>query len=347
VSRGVLAQSGTGPVARRTIGYRGAGRRLFVRNVDNNGILFPREDGGTSLPAVVAAIFQFRGAMEPKHYFWLSTGAAVLTILLKTFAWWLTGSMGLLSDALESFVNLAGAIFALWMITVARQPPDAEHPLGHGKAEYFSSGFEGLLIFAAAAAIIYSAVGRLLAPHALESVSLGLVFSGVSTAINFGTAVALRRASGRFNSIALEADSKHLMTDVWTSVGVVVGVVLVGVSGWIWLDAVVAILVGVHILGEGWRLLRTSAHGLMDATVSEETLGTIEAILARFAARGVGYRNLRTRRAGADNFVYVDIVVPREWNIVQAHDVLDEVEEAVKAQVPRAYVVTHPEPADR
>jgi cation diffusion facilitator family transporter len=310
-------------------------------------MLIARRSGGVRAPATAAMIQRIREAMEPKHYFWLSTGAAVLTILLKTFAWWLTGSMGLLSDALESFVNLAGATFALWMITIARQPPDAEHPLGHGKAEYFSSGFEGLLIFAAAAAIIWSAVGRLLAPLPLESVGVGLAFSGVSTAINFGTATALHRASARFNSIALEADAKHLMTDVWTSVGVVVGVVLVGVSGWLWLDALVAIMVGVHILGEGWRLLRVSAHGLMDATVGGETLGKIEGILARFAARGVGYRNLRTRRAGADSFVYVDIVVPRDWNIVQAHDVLDEVEEAVKSEVPRAYIVTHPEPADR
>jgi len=247
-------------------------------------------------------------SMEVRHYFWLATAAAVLTIVLKTLAWWTTGSVGLLSDAMESFVNLAGATFALWMVTIAKCPPDDNHQLGHGKAEYFSAGFEGVLILGAAAAIIWSAGLRLLEPQPLEG------------------------------------SSRHLMTDVWTSAGVVVGLILVGATGWLWLDAVVAILVGLHILWEGWALIRTSAHGLMDAALSTETVADIEGVLNHFAERGVSFANLRTRRAGADSFVYVDVRVPPEWTIVHTHDLLDEIETAVHRMLPGARVFTHPEP---
>ncbi|MBR0568859.1 cation transporter [Azoarcus sp. L1K30] len=282
--------------------------------------------------------------MEARHYFWLSTAAAVLTIVLKTLAWWTTGSIGLLSDAMESFVNLAGASFALWMITIAKCPPDDDHPLGHGKAEYFSAGFEGVLIFGAAGAIIWSAVARLFAPMPLESVGVGLAFSVGSSLINLGVAVSLGRAAVRLRSIALEGSSKHLMTDVWTSAGVVVGLTLASLTGWLWLDAVVAILVGLHILSEGWGLIRSSAHGLMDAALPGEVLETIETVLRRFADRGVEYADLRTRRAGAESFVYVDVLVPRDWNIVRTHDTLDEIEQAIRQAVPGAHVFTHPEP---
>lgn len=282
--------------------------------------------------------------MEARHYFWLSTAAAVATIAMKTMAWWLTGSMGLLSDAMESFVNLAGATFALWMITIAKCPPDEDHPLGHSKAEYFSSGFEGLLIFGAAAAIIWSAAMRLLEPQPLESVGLGLAFSVGSSVINLLVALAMRRASVRFRSIALEGGAKHLMTDVWTSAGVVTGVLLVGLTDWLWLDPVIAILVGLHILSEGWRLVRNSADGLMDAALPAETTAQIEQVLGRFHERGVRYANLRTRRAGSESFVYLDVLVPPAWSIVQTHELLDEIEADIEGLAPGMQVLTHPEP---
>lgn len=282
--------------------------------------------------------------MEPRHYFWLSTTAAVATICLKTLAWWMTGSMGLLSDAMESFVNLAGAVFALWMITIAKSPPDKDHPLGHSKAEYFSSGFEGILIFGAAGAIIWSAASRLFSPAPLEAVGLGLALSLGASLINLFVALAMKRASVRFRSMALEGGARHLMTDVWTSAGVIIGVALVGVTGWLWLDAAVAILVGFHILSEGWRLIRASAHGLMDAALPDATIQDIERTLATFSERGVSFSNLRTRRAGAQNYVYVDVLVPPDWTILKAHDLLDEIELAVKGFLPEATVITHPEP---
>jgi cation diffusion facilitator family transporter len=283
--------------------------------------------------------------LEPRHYFWMSTATAIVTIILKTTAWWITGSMGLLSDAMESFVNLAGATFALWMITIAKVGPDEDHPLGHTKAEYFSSGFEGILIFGAAAAIVWSASHRLFTPQPLESVGLGLVLSSASTGLNLVVALTLRRAAIHFRSIALEGGSRHLMTDVWTTAGVIIGVVLVGVTGWLWLDAVVAILVGLHILSEGWKLVRTSADGLMDAALPPDEVALIEDALRPYAGRGIGYKNLRTRRAGAAGFVYIDVLVPPTWNIVQTHDLLDEIESSIRQVLPEAHVLTHPEPA--
>lgn len=282
--------------------------------------------------------------MEVRHYFWLSTAAAVLTITLKTIAWWLTGSMGLLSDALESLVNLAAALFALTMVTIAKSPPDAEHPLGHSKAEYFSSGAEGMMIFFAAGAIIWSASQRLLSPQPLESVGLGLAFSAASSAINFGVAQAMQRASVKFRSIALQGGARHLMTDVWTSMGVIAGVFIVSLTGQLWLDAVIAIAVGLHILSEGWSLVRTSADGLMDAALPAETVGQIEVALQQHAARGVRFSNLRTRRAGSQSFVYVNVLVPPTWTIVQAHDLLDEIERDIHHIVPDSQIFTHPEP---
>lgn len=282
---------------------------------------------------------------EARHYFLLSTAAAVAAIILKFIAWWLTGSLALLSDAMESFVNLAGASFALWMITIASHPPDREHPLGHSKAEYFSSGFEGILIFGAAGAIIWSAVHRLLAPQPLESMGIGMAFSGASTLINFAVARSLHRASARFNSVALEGSARHLMTDVWTSVGVVIGLVLVLLTGYIWLDALVAMLVGLHILWEGGRLVKMSADGLMDAALPQESVQAIETVLEPYLERGVSYRNLRTRRAGARSFVYIDVLVPPNWTIVQAHALLDEIEASIQEILPEARVFSHPEPA--
>ena len=283
--------------------------------------------------------------MQAKHYFWLSTAAALVTIALKALAWQMTGSMGLASDAMESFVNLAGATFALWMITIARVPPDEDHPLGHGKAEYFSSGFEGLLIFGAAGAIIWSATGRLLAPTALEAVGLGLAVSAAASAINLFVALAMRRAARRFRSIALDGGARHLMTDVWTSGGVITGVALVSVTGWLWLDAAVAIAVGFHILAEGWHLIRASAHGLMDAGLEKDDLATVQATLDQLTTAEVGFSNLRTRRAGAQNFVYLDVRVPGQWTVAATHRELDRIEREIAAALPETVVFTHAEPA--
>lgn len=282
--------------------------------------------------------------MKAHHYFWLSTAAAVVTICLKTLAWQMTGSMGLGSDAMESFVNLAGAIFALWMITVAQLPPDEDHPMGHSKAEYFSSGFEGLLIFGAAGAIIWSSIGRLLHPEPLEQISIGLALSVGASFINLFVALSLKRAAKRFGSMALEGSSRHLMTDVWTSAGVVIGVLLVSVTGWLWLDAAVAIAVGCHILFEGFSLVRVSAHGLMDAALSAEALGTVERTLEGLRTAEIQFKNLRTRRAGARNFVYVDVLVPAHWTIERTHTLADSVERGVAAALPNTVVLTHAEP---
>lgn len=284
--------------------------------------------------------------MQAKHYFWLSTAAALATITLKGLAWQMTGSMGLASDAMESFVNLAGATFALWMITIARVPPDADHPLGHGKAEYFSSGFEGLLIFGAAGAIIWSATERLLAPTALEAVGLGLAVSAAASAINLFVALAMRRAARRFRSIALDGGARHLMTDVWTSGGVITGVALVSLTGWLWLDAVVAIAVGLHILAEGWHLIRASAQGLMDAGLEKDDLATVQTTLDQLTTAEIGFSNLRTRRAGAQNFVYLDVRVPGQWTVAATHRELDRIEREIAAALPETVVFTHAEPAE-
>lgn len=283
--------------------------------------------------------------MQAKHYFWLSTAAAVATICLKTLAWKMTGSMGLASDAMESFVNLAGATFALWMITIAYVPPDEDHPLGHSKAEYFSSGFEGLLIFGAAGAIIWSATSRLFAPEPLEAVGLGLAVSVGASAINLFVALAMRRAAVRFRSIALEGGSRHLMTDVWTSGGVIIGVALVSFTGWLRLDAVVAIAVGFHILLEGWHLIRASAHGLMDAALGEDNLKSVQSALNQLTTQEIGFANLRTRRAGSRNFVYVDVLVPGQWTVSATHAELDRIEREITSALPDTVVFTHAEPS--
>jgi cation diffusion facilitator family transporter len=281
---------------------------------------------------------------ERHHFAWLSIAAAVATILLKTVAWWLTGSVGLLSDALESFVNLAGASFALVMIVVAARPPDDDHPFGHAKAEYFSSGFEGILIFGAAAAIIWTAVDRLLAPQPLEAVGIGLAVSAVATAINLGVAIALRRAAARFRSIALEADARHLMTDVVTSVGVVAGVAAVALTGWLILDPLIAIAVGLNILLEGARMLRASVDGLMDRSLDAAELERLRAALDSLAARGIAWRGLRTRRAGSHAWIDVVVLVPGDWTVDAGHAVADEVEAMLAAIVEQATVLTHIEP---
>jgi cation diffusion facilitator family transporter len=285
--------------------------------------------------------------LERRHFAWLSIAAAVATIVLKAGAWWLTGSVGLLSDALESFVNLAGASFALWMILIAARPPDDDHPFGHGKAEYFSSGFEGILILGAAGAIIWAGAERLAAPRPLEALGPGLAIAALATAINFGVAIALRRAARRFHSIALEADSRHLMTDVVTSVGVVLGVGAVALTGWLVLDPLIAIAVGLNILVEGSRLIRTSVDGLMDRSLEEPEQARLREALDALAPRRVGWRRLRTRRSGAQAWIDVVVLVPGDWSVEVGHAIADEVEATLGEIVPNATIVTHLEPHPR
>lgn len=282
--------------------------------------------------------------MDRHHFAWLSIAAAVFTIALKTLAWWITGSVGLLSDALESFVNLAGASFALWMILVTQAPPDRQHPFGHGKAEYFSSGFEGILIFGAAFAIIWAALERLLAPQPLESPGWGLAWSAAATGINFAVARVLAQAGERFNSIALRADSRHLMTDVWTSFGVIAGVALVAWTGWLRLDPLIAIVVGLNITREAWHLMRESVDGLMDRSLDRDAIARAGRVLAGFKPRGVAFEGLRTRRAGASAFVQVVVRVPGDWTVRDGHALLDEIEAALVAELPGVEVTTHLEP---
>jgi cation diffusion facilitator family transporter len=234
------------------------------------------------------------------RYAWLSIAAAVSTILLKGVAWQLTGSVGLLSDAIESFVNLAGALMALWMLTLAAQPADAAHPHGHGKAEYFSSAFEGFLIVLAAFSIGYAAVMRLLEPQPLEAVGVGLVVSVIASIINFATAGVLMRVGKKHNSITLEADAHHLMTDVWTSAGVIAGVGLVAWSGWLWLDPVIALLVAANIVWTGYQLMRRSADGLMDHALPAEKLEKIERLLASYREKGLEFHACARGRPAAE-----------------------------------------------
>ncbi|HFC9855666.1 TPA: cation diffusion facilitator family transporter, partial [Klebsiella pneumoniae] len=214
------------------------------------------------------------------HYAWLSIATAIATIGLKGVAWKMTGSVGLLSDAIESVVNLAGALMALWMLTLAALPADENHAYGHGKAEYFSSAFEGFLILLAAASIAYTAVERMLTPQPLEEIGLGLLVSTVASILNFVTALILLRAGRQHNSITLEADAHHLLTDVWTSVGVIFGVGLVYLTGWFWVDPIVALLVAANIVWTGYQLMSRSAAGLMDVSLPTEELKKIESLLA-------------------------------------------------------------------
>jgi len=281
-----------------------------------------------------------------KRYAWLSIAAALATILLKGWAWWITGSVGLLSDALESFVNLAGAMMALAMLTLAARPADDNHAHGHGKAEYFSSAFEGFLILIAAAAISYTAIERLLNPQPLEAVGFALVISVVASIINLATSRTLMNVGKKYKSITLEADAHHLMTDVWTSAGVIVGVGLVWLTGWLWLDPVIALLVALNILWTGWQLLQRSAAGLMDASITEDELQAIEAILDGYRKHGLKFHALRTRQAGTRAFITVHVLVPGAWTIQHGHDWSERIEADIRQAVTHAHITTHLEPME-
>ncbi len=287
-------------------------------------------------------------ALRPSltRYAWLSIAAAIATILLKGVAWKLTGSVGLLSDAIESFVNLAGAIMALWMLTLAALPADDDHAHGHGKAEYFSSAFEGFLILLAAVSIGYTAVDRLMHPQPLEAVAVGLMVSVVASVINFATARTLMRVGRTHNSITLEADAHHLMTDVWTSAGVIVGVGLVWLTGALWLDPVIALLVAANIVWTGWQLMQRSAAGLMDISLSAERLEEIETLLTGYRAQGLDFHALRTRQAGSRAFVTLHMLVPGNWTVQQGHDWAERIEADIRKALPHAHVTTHLEPLE-
>jgi cation diffusion facilitator family transporter len=273
--------------------------------------------------------------LQVSAYLKLSIAVAVATIALKTGAWWLTGSVSLLSDAMESLVNLAGAMFALAMVTLAAQPADPEHPYGHHKAEYFSSGFEGVLILVAALAIIWAAVDRMLHPQPLEQIGWGLALSLVSTVMNGVLAWAMLRKSRQHRSMALEADARHLFTDVWTTVGVVAGLLAVTATGWLWLDPVLAIAVALNIVREGASLVARSAAGLMDQAVEPETQHAIDAVLADFAhEKTLRFDHVSTRRAGQRRFVDMHMHMPPSWTLQRAAAVRTSVEQALMSAVP-------------
>ncbi|MCE2782101.1 cation diffusion facilitator family transporter [Limnohabitans sp.] len=277
--------------------------------------------------------------MSPTRMLWASVGVALVTIALKTGAWWLTDSVGLLSDAMESLVNLASAVFGLMMVTIAARPADDDHPYGHHKAEYFSSGFEGILIIVAALGIIWVAVHRLFDPQPIAQVGWGLALSLGSSALNGLLAWLMFRAARQHRSMALEADARHLVTDVWTSAGVVLGIALVSVSGWLWLDAVVAIGVALNILKEGWHLIWRSSQGLMDEALEPEVLAQVNTVLAGFAhQRGeteiIRFDHLNTRKAGQRRFVDVHMHMPSAWTLGRAAALRGSVEQALMSAVP-------------
>ena len=283
--------------------------------------------------------------MGLERYAWISVGAAIATIALKTVAWWLTDSVGLLSDALESVVNLAAAILALSMLRLAASPPDEDHPYGFSKAEYFSAGIEGALILLAAAGIVWSALPRLMAPRELDMPLAGLGLTVIASGINLAVARVLLRAGREHQSITLEADGKHLLTDVWTSAGVIVGIALVFATGWLRLDPLIAIAVAIHILWTGFGLMRRSVRGLLDPAISTEDQREVNQLIAEYSRRyGVAFHALRTRQAGARRFVSFHLLVPDAWTVAQAHQLSEEIEARMRAMVPNAAIFTHIEP---
>ena len=283
--------------------------------------------------------------MALERYAWLSIAAAVATIALKTVAWRLTGSVGLLSDALESLVNLAAAVLALSMLRLAAAPPDENYPYGFSKAEYFSAGIEGALIVIAAGGIVWAAVPRLVTPQALDMPLAGLGLTVVASAINLAVAIVLLRAGRANDSITLEADGRHLMTDVWTSAAVLVGVALVFVTGWLRLDPLIALAVSAHILWAGFGLMRRSVRGLLDPAISTQDQSELTKLFQEYSRRyGVSFHAVRTRQAGARRFVSFHLLVPDAWTVAQAHRLSEEIEARMRSMVANAAVFTHIEP---
>lgn len=282
-----------------------------------------------------------------RKFAWLSIAAAIVTITLKLTAWQFTGSVGLLSDALESGVNLVAAIVALIALTIAAREPDEEHAYGHGKAEYFSSGVEGGLIILAAVGIFISAIPRFIHPQPLEQVGIGLAVSVVASIVNALVGWRLLIAAKQTRSIVLKADAEHLFTDVWTSMGVIIGVLLVSLTGWNRLDAMIAIGIGVNICFTGYRLVNDSVHGLLDTAIPAEDLATVEAVLNRYSNEyGVVTHALRSRESGTRRFVSFHVLVPGKWSVRQGHDLVGRIENDIRAALPETTVFTHLEPIE-
>ncbi|MGI9211836.1 MAG: cation diffusion facilitator family transporter [Methylococcaceae bacterium] len=280
------------------------------------------------------------------RFAWLSIAAALLTISLKTTAWLITGSVGLLSDAAESVVNLVAAIFSLLMLNFAARPADEGHPFGHGKAEYFASGFEGLMILIAAAAIGWTAVDRLLHPQPLAELDIGLWLSALSTLINLVVARILLTAGRKYGSITLEADGQHLMTDVWTTVAIVAGLVgylLIGVAE---IDPAIAILAALHICWTGLSLIGRSVEGLLDRGMPEDELARIESVFHDYRTQGVDFHDLRTRQAGSHRLITVHVLVPGEYTVQQGHDVVERIEAEIRVLFHSVTIITHLEPIE-
>jgi cation diffusion facilitator family transporter len=275
------------------------------------------------------------------RFAWLSIGAALITITLKTTAYLLTGSVGLLSDALESVVNLVGALMALAMLTIAARPADEDHAYGHSKAEYFSSGVEGTLILIAAISIAITAIPRLIHPQPLEKVGLGLVVSVAASLVNLVVAIILLKIGKRYNSITLEADAHHLFTDVWTSVGVLAGVGLVALTGWDRLDPIVALIVAANIIWSGVRIVRLSALGLMDTALPIEEQAKLKSILEKYTQKDVEYHALRSRQSGSRQFVSFHVLVPGRWTVHRGHRLLEDIEADIRHAMPSVTVFTH------
>lgn len=305
------------------------------------GVTRPEPDPPTAQPTPRQA-----GASSLTRFAWLSIAAAVATIMLKTGAFLLTGSVGLLSDALESTVNLAAAVVALVVLRVASRPADHNHHFGHGKAEYFSAGVEGLMIFFAATAIVATSIQRLLDLRELEQLGFGIGVTLLATVINAAVAFVLLRAGRRYRSITLVADGRHLLTDVWTSVGVIVGVIAVNLTGWLVLDPLIALAVGVNILVTGAGLLRRSTAGLMDTALPAADHEQIVTVLRRFRSEQVHFHAIQTREAGQERHVSVHVLVPGSWTVQHGHDLLEEVEEALRSTLPGIHVHTHLEPLE-
>jgi cation diffusion facilitator family transporter len=283
---------------------------------------------------------------SPTFYAWLSVATSIVTIALKFGAYALTGSVGLLSDAVEALVNIAAALVALAVLTYAAAKPDAEHNFGHEKAQYFSSGIEGALIFVAAGAIIWTAIPRLLHPQPLHQLGLGAALSVLASMANAACAWVMLRAARQHRSITLEADARHLLTDVWTTAGVLVGLLLVTVTGWLALDPLIAIAVAIQILWTGWSLIARSSQGLMDRAIPDEDRAVIVEVLETLRTQGGDYHALRTRVAGAKSFVDVHVLVPGTMTVQEGHDLAEGLENQIHSRLPHVEVLTHLEPLE-
>jgi cation diffusion facilitator family transporter len=281
---------------------------------------------------------------SPVKYVWISIAASIATIMLKGGAYYITGSVGLLSDALESFINLAAAVTALVMITIAMSPPDKDHPFGHSKAEYFSSVIEGALILVAAVAIGVTSIEKVLNPGELNDLGVGLIISASASVINLFTALVLLKAGKKYKSITLEADAHHLLTDVWTTAGVIAGLLLVKLTGWIILDPVIAILVALNIVFTGVKLIRRSVSGLMDEALPEEDLIKVKDILNCYEEQCITYHSLYTRRAASKNFIFLHLLMPGNWHISRGHEITKEIEHKIGKTLPDSDVFIHIEP---